>query len=179
MSKSLIKIIDAAIFPAALMIAAKFIGLYLVVEFFNLEWGVDNLPNQIFSSRPVFYTQDLQTASSYSDLFLIIVMITSFSYHVIRATFLHDTHIDPKVIARLAANGLLGLVKDSYEIYQKATIWLIFLWLSITTVIVNYFLDKTYLWIAILGVLTSIILTAMLLRDAAYEISLAKKKLTE
>jgi hypothetical protein len=177
MSRSLVKILDAALFPAALMISGKFIGLYLVTKIFNIDWGVENLSNQLISSRPVVYGQDLVTVSSYSDLFLLIIMTSGFSVFIIRAIYFHESHIDPRLLTRLAMKGLLGLVKDSFEIYHRASMWLIFLWLSDVTIFINILLGKTYSWVFLSGLGFSILLTVMLLRDVSYELRIAHKRL--
>lgn len=178
MSRTLVKIVDATIFPASLMIAAKFIGLYLVIQLFDLEWGIENLSGKLFSSRPVMFEDDLITASTYSDLFLIVIMTLGFSFYVVRAVFFHDSHIDPKLLAKLAIRGFMGLVKDSFEIYHHASIWLLFLWMSVLTILINVLLGKTEEWVLIIGFLSSLTLTVVLLRDVSYEINLAKKNLS-
>lgn len=177
MSKTLVKIVDASIFPAALMVAGKFIGLYLVLNLFNLDWGVENTPNSLVSARPVLLDSDLAFASSYSDLFVMILMLLGFSYYVVKAVFLHSSHIDPRIVTRLAVNGLLDLVKDSFEIYNKASIWLLFVWLTNITIIINTLMGKTYTWVLLLSVVLSLLLTIILLRDVAYEINLAQNKI--
>lgn len=176
MSKSLVKIVDASLFPAALMVAGKFVGLYLTIKAFGFDWGVDSKPSVFFSSRPIFMEEDLLVASSYSDLFLIFVMIFGFSFHIIRAIFLHKSHIHPKLLTRLAMHGLLGLVKDSFEIYHRASVWLLFLWLVNVLVLINVLLGKTYTWVLAVGLAATIFLTIVLLRDVAYEIKIAKEK---
>lgn len=179
MSKTLVKIVDASIFPAALMVAGKFIGLYLVLNFFNLDWGVENTPNTLISARPVLMSEDLSFVSSYSDLLVITLMLLGFSYYVLRAVFLHSSHIDPRIITRLAVHGLLDLVKDSFEIYHRASIWLLFLWLTNITILINTLLGKTYTWVLIVSFIVSMLLTVILLRDVAYEINLAQNKLNK
>ncbi|KKQ35062.1 MAG: hypothetical protein US52_C0037G0003 [candidate division WS6 bacterium GW2011_GWA2_37_6] len=179
MSQTLVKILDATLFPAALMISGKFIGLYLTIQIFSLDWGIENLSNELFSSRPVMYQDDLIVASTYSDLFLLFIMLCGFSFYVIRAVFLHSSHIDPRLITRLAVNGLLGLVKDSFEIYHRASIWLVFLWLSDITILINVLLGKTASWVLLTGFILSLLLTVVLFRDVAFEINLAKTRLNK
>jgi len=176
MSKTLVKIVDASLFPAALMITGKFLGLYLTVKIFNLEWGIDNNPNTLFSSRPVLFSQDIQVASSYSDLFLLLAMLLGFSYYVIKAVFFHNTHASHKIVTRLAVNGLISLVKDSFEIYHRATVWLVFLWLTNLSILINTLLNKTYVWVLIIAFTSTVALTVILLRDVAYEISITRRK---
>lgn len=175
MTKSLLKILDASVFPAALMVASKFLGLYMAIEFFGLDWGINNNPNQLISTRPVLYPDELVVASTYSDLFLLVVMISGFSFHIIRAVYFHASHISPRILVRLSVRGLLGLVKGSYEIYHRATIWLIFLWISLVTVLLNYFTEKTDAWVLLFGAGVSLLLTVIFIRDVIYEINSAKK----
>lgn len=177
MSKTLVKILDTSLFPAALMVAGKFIGLYLVINLFGIDWGVENTPNSIISARPVLMEEDLAFASSYSDLFLLSIMLLGFTFYVFRAVFLHSSHIEPRLVARLAVNGMLDLVKDSFEVYRKASVWLMFLWMSNIIVIINTLMGKTYLWVMLTGLTTTLVLTIILLRDVAYEINLAQNRL--
>ena len=177
MTKSLLQILDASLFPAALMIAGKFIGLYITLELFAVEWGVENSPNNFFSTRPVLYSEDILLVSTNSDLFLLFVMLLGFSFYVVKATFFHDTHIDPKILARLAVAGLLGLVSSSYEIYRHATVWLIFVWVTNITILINALSGKTESWVVVVGMSASLLMTIILLRDVVFEIKLSRENL--
>ncbi|MBD3280347.1 hypothetical protein GF389_02390 [Candidatus Dojkabacteria bacterium] len=170
MTKPLLQILDASIFPATLMIAAKFIGLYITIELFSLDWGIENAPNNLLSSRPVLYADDVVLVSTNSDLFLLFVMILGFSFYVAKATFFHDTHVDPKLASRLAVNGLLNLVSSSYEIYRHTTTWLIFTWITNITIFINVLNDKTEYWVSLLGIAATLFLTVVLLRDVVFEV---------
>ncbi len=177
MSKTIVKILDASLFPAALMITAKFIGLYIVLNVFNIDWGIENTADAFISSRPVVMGDDIQFVSSYSDLFLLVIMTFGFSFYVIRAVFFHTSHINPTLLSRLAINGLLGLVKDSFEVYRKASVWLLFVWITNITILINTVFGRTYEWVLIVGLVISTTLTIILLRDVAYEIQLAQNNL--
>ncbi len=176
MSKSLIKLVDYSILPAALLVVGKFLGLFVAVNFFSLDWGVESIPNSVFSVRPLFYSEDILLASSYSDLIMFLILVTVYSFIVLQAVLFHNTHISPTVLARLANNNLLGLVKGTFEIYHKAAIWTVFLWLANVLIFLNVALGKTYLWITAFTIITSVVLTVMLIRDASQEIELSKKE---
>lgn len=152
------------------MIAAKFIGLYITLELFSLEWGVESSSDSLISSRPVLYSDDIVLVSTNSDLFLLFIMLLGFSFYVIKATFFHETHIDPKMLSRLAVNGLLGLVSSSYEIYRHATIWLVFVWVTNITIFINVLNGKTENWVIFGGGIAGLLLTTILLRDVIYEV---------
>ncbi|MBN1331870.1 hypothetical protein JW978_03225 [Candidatus Dojkabacteria bacterium] len=177
MTKSLLEILDASIFPAALMIAAKFIGLYITVELFALEWGVENSPNSFFSTRPVLYSSDVALVSTNSDLLLLFIMLAGLSFYIIRATFFHASHIDPKMLSRLAINGLLGIVSSSYEVYRKATVWLIFVWVTNFTILINALNNKTESWVPVIGIIATLFLSVILLRDVIYEVKLSRENI--
>ncbi len=176
MSKIFVKFLDASIIPASIMVTGKLLGLYLTIKVFDINWGIQTFTNTIVSSRPILHTQDLQTVSSYSDLFLLLIMLIGFSLQVIRAVYFHNTHIKPKVVSKLAVHGLLNLIKDSFEIYTKSTVWLIFLWLTNISILINVLNNKTYFWVLLLGIIASFLLSVVLLDDASKEIHLAKLK---
>ncbi len=177
MSKIFVKILDASILPASTMIVAKLIGLYITVKIFDIKWGIQTISDTLISSRPIILnTNDITLVSSYSDLFLLFVMLIGFSWQVIKAVYFHNTHVKPKIISRLAIHGLLNLIKSSFEVYKTATVWLIFLWLTNASIIINIFANKTEVWIGMLGLIVSIILSVILLHDASYEIHLSKLK---
>lgn len=175
MSKSLVKLIDYSLLPAALIIVGKFAGLFLTIRIFSLEWGIESVPNTFFSVRPVFYSADIKLASSYSDLILFLVVMMGFSLVLIQAVVFHNSHISPNILSRLANHNLLGLVKSTFEIYHKAAIWTIFLWMTNMMIFLNVALGKTYLWVVVFSVLVSVFLTVFLIRDVSQEIEISKK----
>jgi len=178
MSKSLIKLIDSALLPAALMICGKVAGLYLVNKIFNLTWGIITDPNNFFSVRIVYSSvEDQITATSYSNLIMVLFLLIGFSLILIRALVLHSSHVSPRVIAQLATNNLMHLVKDSFEIYHEASVWLILLWLSLAALLINILLGRAYPWTGILCFTCVLLATITLLKDVMNEVILAKKKL--
>lgn len=180
MSKSLIKLIDASLIPAATMICGKVIGLAIVNTIFDLEWGILTDPNNFFSIKIVYATRaDQITASSYSNLIMFLAVLFGFILILIRALYFSDTKISPQMVARLATRNLLNLVTDSFEIYYKATVWLALLWISLFAVLFNVLIGNSYGWTGVLSVTCAIIATIILLRDVAAEIELARKAIKQ
>lgn len=175
MSKSLVRLIDYSLLPASLMVVGKFAGLFLTINIFSLEWGIENIPNSFFSVRPVFFSDDIKLASSYSDLFLFLIIVVGFSFVLMQALVFHSSHVSPQTLSKLASYNLLNLVKSTFEIYHKAAIWTIFLWITNLLIFVNVALDKTFAWVLLFSILVSILLTVFLLRDVAEEIEISKK----
>ena len=176
MSKSLIKLIDAALIPAAVMICGKVAGLWFANSVFNLDWGIVSDPNNFFSVRIVYGTLAEQiTATTYSNLLMYIFVFVGFLFILIRALYFHSTHITPRMLAKLATNNLLNLISDSFEIYHKASVWLIILWLANFALLINVFSGKAYTWTGAVSFVCSVLTTVVLLRDVSKEIEFAKK----
>lgn len=179
MSKTLIKLVDFSLLPAALLIVGKVLGLWIAVNFFELEWGLETIPNNFFSVRPIFFSKDIILASTYSDIVMFIVIVIGYSAVLIQALIFHNSHISPVVVAKLANYNLLGLVKSTFEIYHKAAIWSIFLWLSNILILINVLTSKTEVWVLVFSISVSLILSIFLLKDVANEIELSKKSISE
>lgn len=178
MSKSLVKLIDNALIPAAVMICGKVSGLWLANVLFDLEWGILTDPNNFFSVKIVYSSLAEQiTATSYSNLVMYMFVFAGFLFVLARALYFHSSHITPTLIARLATNNLLNLISDSFEIYSKASVWLITLWLALIAVVINVIMGLAYGWTLALGIICTILATLTLLKDVAKEIELARKNL--
>lgn len=177
MSHNLIKLLDVALVPAALMVVSKLIGLVLVVNFFDIDWELGRTTENIFSIEATLGQSDLLTVSTYSDVFMFIILSIGFSLILLQATHFHATHIKPSLLVQLSNNNLMGLVKSSFDIYHAAGIWLIFLWVASGTIWLNVVLGKTEPWIGILSVFANIIFTTLVLQDVYKEIELSKKNL--
>ena len=178
MSKSLIKLIDSSLLPAAFMILGKVLGVYLVAKFFNLEWALQNSTSTFFSLRPVFAEKDLVMVSSYSDLIMFLFVLLGLSFTIFRAIYLHSSHVDPRLVAKLATNNLLDLIKDSFDVYHEAAIWLVFAWASVATIFLNVLLEKTYVWVGLVGLISVLGFSLILLRDVGKEVEVSRKKIT-
>ena len=178
MSKSLIKLIDSSLLPAALMILGKVAGIYIVAKFFNLEWALQNSTDSFFSLRPVFAEKDIVTVSSYSDLIMLLFVILGLSFSIFRAIYLHSSHVDPRIVAKLATNNLLDLIKDSFDVYHEAAMWLVFSWISVVLISLNVLLERTYVWVSLVGLISVIGFSLILLRDVGKEVEISRKRIT-
>ena len=175
MSKSLIKLIDYSLLPAALLVVGKFMVLYLTINIFSLDWGIKTIPNSLFSVRPIFYSEDVIIASTYSDVIMFLFIVTGFSFVLIQALVFHNSHVSPKILAKLASHNLLGLIKNTFEIYHKAAIWTLFVWISNFLILINVLTGKTGSWVLIFSLACTILLTVFLIRDTTNEIEISKK----
>lgn len=170
MSKSLIKLLDNALLPAALMVVSKFIGILLTIQLFNISWTVQETPNNVFAFQTILSSQDALLVTSYSDLFMFTVLAFGFTVHILRAVFLHKSHVSLDLLTRLAHKDLLNLLKSSYEIYHGASVWLLFMWVTSILVLSNVINNFVFSWIGPVVLLVSTLLTIVFLQDVYREL---------
>ena len=175
MSKSFIKLLDNALLPASLMLVSKFVGIFLVIRAFNLDWLVQQTPNNFLSFQTVLSAQDVVLVTSYSDLVMFAIVALGFTVNILRAIFLHNSHISPQLLNKLASKNLLSLIKNSYEIYHAASVWLFFLWICQAIVLTNALNNSIYSWVGMMTLLISILLTIVFFQDVYKEIEYAKQ----
>jgi hypothetical protein len=179
MNHALVKLVDAALLPAALMVVSKLIGLAVTISVFKLPWSLVQVADGLgFSSiTPAVNLKDLGTISTYSDLIMLVIMSLCFSVVLLQVTVLHQKQIKPSLLVRLSNANLMGLVKSSYDIYQTASIWLLFLWITTITIGFNSFLGKTEVWVGVVAFAAASIFTTLLLQDVYKEIKISRKTL--
>lgn len=178
MSSSIIKLIDSSLIPAALVILGKVIGLYITISILDLDWQMNFENNKIIGVYPVVFEHDLQRASTYSDLIMLLIVYGGLGFETFRSIFLHNTHIHPSVVVRLVNLNLFGLVKDSFYIYFKASMWFVFSLLALCFVILNFFQGKTSFWVPLFGLIILVLLTVFLIRDVEMEVKNRMKDLS-
>ena len=176
MSKSIITLLDKALLPAAVMIFGKFIGVAITLRLFNLPWTVGQVANSVFSNGNIIRAEDLKTVISYSDLIMYIVVALGMVLILVRAIYLHNSHIKPSLVARLANYNLLSLIRDSYDVYHSAAVWLIFTWVANTIVIINALSGQSFPWVAAIATIASIVATLVLFQDVYKEIENIRRK---
>ncbi len=175
MSNSLVKVFDNSILPAAIMILGKVLGVFAVIWMEDLPWSFKDYTNGLLDSGTGLMPEDLEIVTSFSDLVMYIFVATYFSISLFRAIFLHNTHIKPTFVAKLANKNLINLIQNSYEIYHSAATNLIFLWVGSLLILTNTITGVTYIWIGIMCLGVTIILTSLLLQDVYREIESIKK----
>lgn len=170
MTKTLIRFVDSSLFPAAALVAGKFLGLILTFQLFGIGWSLKQYAESFFSIGTSVRLEDLALATSYSDLFMYVFIALFFSFSVIRAVFFHASHVKPSLVIKLANKNLLNLIQSSYKVYNYAFVWLLFAWIGNILILVNVTRGTTYLWVGIVVTISSIVLSVILLEDLYKEI---------
>lgn len=170
MSTKLTKLIDLSLVPASLVIISKFVGVYGFILIFDIEASFADVGSSLFNLGPVVSANDAIIIATFSDLLMFATIVTFFIVTLVRAVFLHSSHVKPTLISKLASKNLLWLVRGSYEIYHEAVVGITFLWLVTSLLFLNSLFGFTLLWVPLLAFFLSILLTASLIYDIYREI---------
>lgn len=174
-SKTVIKLIDEAITPAVALIIAKMLGLFLASYFLDLPFTIASrgilkiLPSVQFSNL-----QNYITAENYSNLAMFILVSLGTIIVITRAHFFHQSHIHPKLQARLARLNLEQLIAPTYHLYHQAAIWLIFLWLTVGFLITSSLIGVTYPLLTIVATVVAANFSWIFALDIEKEIEISK-----
>ncbi len=175
MSRSLIKIVDSSLLPAALMILSKFLGLIIVAKLTNLPWSIKEYSSNLFSIGNALDIEQVRVLTSYSDMIMFITVALGLSMVIIRAIYLHNTHVKPTLVTRLADKNLLSLITTSYEVYHFAFAWLTFTVLANIIILINAIQGTSYIWVAVIATIFTSGLVVILLQDIYREMENIKK----
>lgn len=171
MSKLLVKLVDEAIFPAALIIAAKALGIMVVNLVFGLTWSVDTIFKAFWQPHIIYPTEvEAIMVASYSNLFMYTAIFVGMAMIIAKAFYLHDSHVSPQLVLKLAKMDLLQVIQSSFQLYHQAIVWFVFLVLATVFIFSNYMQGMTYAWIAITAVVLTIITFWLLIRDIEEEV---------
>lgn len=174
-TKSLVKLIDEAIIPALILVVAKMVGVFLASYFLHLPYTIESglflkvLPTVHFSTPQAYIL-----AENYSNLAMFVAASLGTFLVISRAHFFHESHIHPRLHAKLISLRLESLVAPSYHLYHQATIWLVFLWMVVGFLILSSILGVTYPQIAILATIIAANFSWIFATDVEREIEITR-----
>lgn len=177
-AKSIIKLIDEAIIPAVALIIGKMLGLFIVSYFLRLPFTVTNseilwiLPKVSFNNLA-----DYTKAENYSNLTMFAVAALGTLFVIVRAHFFHESHIAPKLHAKLVSMNMDSLVAPSYHLYHQAAIWLTFMWLSVILLAISSFLKITYPQISVMAFIIAANFSWVFAMDIEREIEISQNNI--
>jgi len=175
-AKSIVKLIDEAIVPAVALIAGKMLGVLLSIYFLNLSFTV--VKSETLWILPSIHFADLAgyaKVENYSNLTMFTVAAAGTILVLVRAHFFHESHIHPRLHAKLASLNLESLIAPSYHLYHQAAIWLIFLWLSVGFLVISTLFGVTYGQIAIVAFVVAANFSWVFALDIEKEVEIAKQ----
>ncbi len=173
--KSLIKLIDEAIVPALVLIIVKMAAILIVSYFLKLDFEVNiNGFTQFLPRLSFLSVHDYLLAENYSNLAMYTAAALGTLYIIIKAHFLHQSHVSPKVQQKLASLNFENIISSSFHLYHQAFIWLIFLWLTTAFLITSTLIKVTYTPITIIALIITINFTWIFATDVQKEIEINK-----
>jgi hypothetical protein len=179
MSKTLIKLVDASIYPASLLVVSKTIGILFFNNFLGLNWGIEHTLKQfnIFSVELLYLDKaSMLLSTSYSNLFMMVLMILGFVIKIIQIRYLHESRVSPKTLYRLNEFNLLRLIKSSFDIYIEGVIWLIFCIIAWLIILTSSLLGISYVEITYVSLIVILICTTFFLREISLLIEQSKSQ---
>lgn len=156
MSTLLRKALKTSILPAILMIAGKFLGLFVLIASYGIQFNVGNEISGIFSTQ--IYIPDSSTTlflNSISDLLMVLVLSIPTIYLIIQTTLLQSVRDNPRTIVKVVKFNMLKWVTSSTSTFLKVFIWTTFTVIASIVTITNTLSGDSYLWVGIVsGVLS-------------------------
>lgn len=169
-SKILIKLIDNAIIPAILLLAARLISVVLVSRHFNYTFEI-NTSGFLFSNA-----SDYIVVNSYSLAAMIVVLTIGLIYILIKAYLFHETHVSPVTTAKMFSYGISSFIQSSFELYTQGTIWLSYSYLMLFITGIMALFHFVFPWVFFTSLALTIISTALLILDVENEMNVSKIK---
>ena len=168
-SRILAKLVDEAILPAVVLVVVR----VLSVLFFGNYFGFD-----VTLSRAGFIygnSESFLVVNSYSTLAMICVIAVGLLYVLIKSYIFHDTHVHPRIAARLFSLKLSSFIQASFDVYSQGAIWLSYSYLMTLTAGVMWYFGIIYSWIFYVGLVLSLLGTYFLILDVEKEFKPEKK----
>ncbi len=164
LSKTLIKLIDYAVFPAVIVVTSKVIGAVVLLGKFDVGYEANGL-SLVFKNAESFIA-----VNSYSSLIMFLSILVGLGWVILKAHVFHDTHITPVLSARLVDLELEELINDTKTIFSQAFIWLTYAWLTTAIMGIQAYFGMTYTWLFYFSLAISILVTALLAYDVEREL---------
>jgi hypothetical protein len=171
MSKFLVHLVDEAVFPAALVIAAKALGVILVNLSYGYTWSVDTVFRAFWQPHLIYVSKEAAlNVASYSNLIMFIAVFAGMASVIIKAFYLHESHASPQMVLKLAKMDLLHMLQSSFALYHQAIVWFGFQLLTTLFILTNYLQGMTYGWIAVVICTITLVTFWMLAKDIDHEV---------
>lgn len=163
-SKILIKLIDQAIVPALLLLVTRVVTVIGYSNFFNVYYIIDS-SGFVFDSP-----SDYVMINSYSLFTMLSILTIGMLYILIKSLVFHDTHIEPKMTAKLFSLRLSSFIQTSFDIYSQGVVWLSYIYLMFFVVSGMVLFGFLYRWVFYASLVLTLISTVVLVLDIENEI---------
>jgi len=169
-SKILLKLIDQAIIPAIVIFFTRVVSILFLSEQYKLNYTISQSGiNFINSSEYIF-------VNSFSIFITLMAVFLGMVISLLMSHFFHQETISPLTTTKLFTLKMSFLIKNSFEIYTKMSVWVLFLWL-ITFYTGLMFINKNISdYVFYYSLILSIFLTVLMIRDIENKIKVLNNK---
>lgn len=162
-SKILIKLVDQAIIPAILLLVTRVVSVVLVSRYFMINYSINSagfvFPNQ----------EDYIRVNSYSLFIMLFTLTLGIGFVVLKSYVFHDTHITPKLTAKLFSLRLSSFIQTSFDIYSQGIVWLSYVYLMFFVIGAMSLFGLVYSWVFILSFTLTLLSTIAFVLDIENE----------
>jgi len=166
-SKILLKLIDQAIIPAVLVVGTRLASIALFSNYFDIDYTI-NKQGITFSN-----ISNYVIINSYSFLCIVAIITAGVFGVLINSALFHHEHIKPHTTAKLFALKLSGLIKNSYEVYTKAAVWITYMWLLTISGGIMFYYDMIYPIVFYTSVIFAVTSTVVLILDIETKVNVS------
>ncbi|HLB52051.1 hypothetical protein A3F07_03020 [candidate division WWE3 bacterium RIFCSPHIGHO2_12_FULL_38_15] len=150
-SRILIKLIDQAIVPAIFLLTVKIVATVGISRYLGIVFTVGPT-GFVFDS-----TADYVRISSYSTFAMVAALAIGLFYILLKSMAFHETHISPKMTAKLFSLRLSTFIQGSFDLYSQGAIWMSYSYLLMFVTGIMSIFGMIYSWVFY----SSLILTAL------------------
>lgn len=169
-SRVLLRLIEEAIVPAIIIFVAKLFAVVFLIQWLGAQWQFNTL--SAFPSVSFTDGATLLFVDSYSNLFMFIVAVMGLAWVLTKAHHFHDTHISPRFVLQLLSWNLTGIISTSNDLFHEGVVWFSYVWLATLFIGLHVLMGTTFLWVFIVALLVSIVMTWFLVSDIEREVSI-------
>ena len=137
---SAIRIVDRAVLPSVIIIAAKILGIFAASLLFNITWNINfSVSENNFLIFQFNNNEDLAAVVNFSDTIAVLAGGIGFSWVLFQANHLNIDITHPTLINKLIGKGKAFWLTTTGVTYHNATVWLVISWLLLFFVLVNVY----------------------------------------
>jgi len=167
-SKVLVKLIDQAILPAALLVAVRIASIIFIATFYSYQYYID-------ANGFHFYSPNAYTIVNSMSIFLMVVaLFFGMLFVIVKSYFFHSSHIKPSTTAKLFSLSLDSIIKDSLDLYSETAVWISYIYLITLVSGIMSVSGLVYSWVFIVSLILAINSTVLMILDIEKEVRFEK-----
>jgi hypothetical protein len=101
---------------------------------------------------------------------MVMVLAIGLFYIILKSMAFHDSHISPKLSARLFSLRLPAFIQNSFELFSQGVVWLSYLFLLMLVSGIMALFDLMYSWVFYFSFVLSVVATSLIVLDVEREV---------